>query len=457
MFLEEAPSGHDATVLPQRLASDAPEYLPVSRRSERIQPAPADSTNVQEHANHIANAILRMFASQLHQARSHEDALLLVVEQMGVSGAVLITRDNEHDEMLLRVARVKSEANLAEVDVRCIDPLLLDAMLELAHRTADGLPCPPLPGLLSGLLEDDMAGADHVFTRPLLLDGVATGALMLLGVREPLSAARLELFNAMCDALAVAIGNEELHVREVESIKASIVATLSHELRTPLTSIVGFAEVLADGDTGPLNDEQRGFVEIIGTSALRLQQQLENLLTLTRLNDGTLSLHRHPLRIEDALQAALGRAKPRAAARQITLDMCIAQALPEVYGDPWAFDTAVNHLLDNAIKFSPLGGSVYVNVSRVGGHVIIEVANSGTYITPEERLHLFTAFYRTPRAERDVVQGSGLGLTITKSLIERQGGKIWVESSPDLGTMFYFALPSGHRPRELRRLRDQRM
>jgi signal transduction histidine kinase len=278
---------------------------------------------------------------------------------------------------------------------------------------------------------------------PLIVAEHVVGAL-LLGVGEAdaqPSASQLETARALAIAVAGALQRWTDQLTRLEQVKSDVVAALSHELRTPLTAIRGYAEVLADGEAGSLNDEQREYLAVIDTAARRLQRQVDDLVMLTRIQAGPMIFEPRTLGVSGALERAVERIRERAATQDIAISLDIAPSLPLVRIDPHALDRTLEHLLDNAVKFTPPGETIAVRCARVAGAVTVSITNTGVVIEDSDRERVFAAFYRTTSALRDAVQGAGLGLTIVKSLVEQHGGRIWLEGTGDARTTFTFTLP----------------
>ena len=279
--------------------------------------------------------------------------------------------------------------------------------------------------------------------QPLVVAEVVVGALVVgLGeTGQHLDPGQIDAARAVAIAVSGALQRWTEQLMRLDRVKSDVVAALSHELRTPLTAIRGFTEVLADGEAGSLNEEQREYLAVIDTAARRLQRQVDDLVMLTRIQTGPLTFEPRTLGISGALERATGRIRERAAARDITVTLDMASSLPLVRMDPHALDRTLEHLLDNAVKFTPPGETIAVHCDRVDGAVMVSVTNTGVAIEEYDSERVFAAFYRTASALRDAVQGAGLGLTIVKSLVEQHGGRVWLEGTSESRTTFSFTLP----------------
>jgi signal transduction histidine kinase len=225
---------------------------------------------------------------------------------------------------------------------------------------------------------------------------------------------------------------------EAERMRSALLATVSHELRSPLTAISGYTDTLLHD--GPWDERtQREFLEVVALSASRLAALVDNLLDAATLEAGALRLQREPVRVERIAERVL--AQRRLLASGFTLHLETRPGLPLAYADSLRVEQVLANLVDNAIKYSPHGGPIYVRVfSHNSGQLAISVTDRGAGISPEHLDHLFERFYRVDRT-RAGIKGAGLGLFICKSLVESHGGSIWVESRVDAGTTFTFTLP----------------
>ncbi|MDO8473327.1 MAG: ATP-binding protein [Dehalococcoidia bacterium] len=228
--------------------------------------------------------------------------------------------------------------------------------------------------------------------------------------------------------------------REVDRMKSEFVATVSHELRTPMTAIYGFSELLLMRATG-LPENQRMWVETIYKESKRLTDIVEDLLNVSRIEAGRLSLNLGPVALEQLVADVVERLKSGHAHHPLNVN--IAVTLPEVQADRDKLQQVLYNLVDNAIKYSPRGGPVAISAQhmRDEGKVVVSVADKGIGISDSEIPRLFSRFHRVERLETTGIRGTGLGLYIVKSLVEMMGGRIWVESRLNEGTTFFFSLP----------------
>jgi signal transduction histidine kinase len=229
---------------------------------------------------------------------------------------------------------------------------------------------------------------------------------------------------------------------ELVRLRDEFVAVVSHELRTPMTSIIGYLELIREGDAGPLSAEQRTYLDIVSRSSDRLVELVDELLLVAEAGRGKLTLDLVELQSAALVADAVLAARPAADARDIVLRAEPNDAGP-VRGDAKRLGQMLDNLVSNAIKFTPAGGRVVVRTERFGGHVLFEVRDDGEGIPLEDRERLFDAFFRSRSATEQAVPGTGLGLTITKAIVDAHGGTIELTGAPGDGTTVRVLLPSG--------------
>ncbi|WP_432985744.1 ATP-binding protein [Dactylosporangium sp. CA-233914] len=231
-------------------------------------------------------------------------------------------------------------------------------------------------------------------------------------------------------------------LQELDRLKSEFVATVSHELRTPLTSIRGYTEILADSDSTALGPTERKIVGIIDRNGRRLLDLIEDLLTFSRIESGTLTLDLGPVRLRALVDAACEAIRPAMEAAGLQLALDVDEHIPVVQGDGEQLERVVLNLLDNAVKFSDPAGTVTVTGRERDGEVVLWVRDTGFGIPESEQGMIFQRFFRTADAQRRAIKGSGLGLAISKAIVEAHGGWIALESIEGSGTTVGFGLPT---------------
>jgi signal transduction histidine kinase len=233
--------------------------------------------------------------------------------------------------------------------------------------------------------------------------------------------------------------NEEL--RELDRLKDEFVALVSHELRTPLTSIRGYLELVLDGASGELSEQQRQFLGVVERNSDRLQRLVGDLLFVAQVDAGSLALERDRLDATEVGAEAVEAARPAADEKGLELRLS-GDPRAELVGDRARLAQLVDNLVSNAIKFTPSGGHVEVAVHRGDGNVTIEISDSGMGISAEEQDRLYQRFFRTAAATSQAIPGTGLGLAISKAIVDAHEGTIELESAEGRGTTFRITIPA---------------
>jgi PAS domain S-box-containing protein len=244
------------------------------------------------------------------------------------------------------------------------------------------------------------------------------------------------------DRLLATERERNARLRQLDRLKDTFVASVSHELRTPLTSIRGYLELVLDGEAGELLPEQTEFLRIVDRNAERLLKLVGDLLDVAQVDAGRLSLDRRACDLAALVAECVERAAPDAAARELDLGL-EARQVPLVPADPARVGQVLDNLISNALKFTPAGGSVRLSVAARNGHVRIDVADTGMGIPEAEKAHLFGRFFRSSNATEGAVAGTGLGLWITRAIVDAHGGRISFKSEEGVGTTFSVEFPSG--------------
>jgi PAS domain S-box-containing protein len=233
--------------------------------------------------------------------------------------------------------------------------------------------------------------------------------------------------------------NRRMHA--VDRAKDDFVSTVSHELRTPLTSIIGYTELLEDGLSGPLTAMQQSLVEKIDRNGSRLLSLVEDLLTLSRVANGSFQLERVPTDLGAAVRRATAEVATTAEQQQVSVEVQLPAEPVTVVGDSEHLERLVLNLVSNAVKFSDSGSVVRVHLRRSQHLAVLAVSDTGIGIPLEEQPNLFQRFFRTTIATEKAIQGTGLGLNIVRSIAEAHDGAIDFESTPGVGTTFWFRIP----------------
>jgi signal transduction histidine kinase len=226
----------------------------------------------------------------------------------------------------------------------------------------------------------------------------------------------------------------------LDDLHSTFIQTVSHELRTPLSIIQGYAELLGDGSLGNLAPDQQEAVFVIVDRAYALRTLVEriDILLATEARETTSM----PLALDEIVTDLVREKRAAAIQARLTLEVKLEPGLPSVSGDPYHLQQAIDCLLENALKFTPGGGRVEVQVYTEPGWVCLAVTDTGIGMTEEELERIFTGFYQRDRSTTRQYGGVGLGLTLVRAVIEDHGGLIEAESQPGQGSRFTVKLPA---------------
>jgi len=228
------------------------------------------------------------------------------------------------------------------------------------------------------------------------------------------------------------------NLEKLDRTKTEFLSIVSHEFRTALTGIQGFSELIRDG--GLEVDEVRAYGGYIFNDADRINRLIGDMLDLDRMESGRMSMRAGDVDINEVLTEAMARAGT-AVASPVEFKADLDPRLPIVVGDRDRLIQVVSNLVNNAVKYSPDGGTVTLSTRSEGGFALVSVADTGLGIPPGEIGHVFERFRRVRSGAAQSIPGTGLGLTIVKQIVEMHGGKIWVESAVGHGSAFHFTVP----------------
>jgi signal transduction histidine kinase len=243
--------------------------------------------------------------------------------------------------------------------------------------------------------------------------------------------------NRMNDELRRLYGELE----EASRHKSEFLANMSHELRTPLNAIIGFSQVLRQKLFGEVNEKQEEYLDDILSSGNHLLSLINDVLDLSKVEAGQVELEVAPFSLREALERGVVMVRERAVKNGVALSVEPSADVDIVEGDERRMRQVIFNLLSNAVKFTPEGGSVVVASARVDGQVQVSVTDTGPGVAPEDRERIFEEFQQTDVGAQQR-EGTGLGLALSKRLVELHGGRIWVESEPGHGSRFVFTLPA---------------
>ena len=290
------------------------------------------------------------------------------------------------------------------------------------------------------ILEGMTAGADDYLIKPLDpgdLQARLVAAGRVTSLHHQLTHQRTELVSLNQTLEAT---NDEL--RDLDRLKNEFVALVSHELRTPLTSIIGYVSALQRGRAGVMPAEQAELLEVVERNARRLVRLVGDLLLAAKADEGMLQLDLDPksLDLGAVVDQAIESARPRAEEQHVSVELSVDNGA-RVVADQARLVQVFDNLITNAIKFSPAESTVSVHISNAGPNALIEIQDKGIGIPLAEQEQLFRRFFRASTATSREIQGSGLGLSIAKAIVDLHNGTIEITSGEAVGTTVVVTLP----------------
>jgi PAS domain S-box-containing protein len=237
----------------------------------------------------------------------------------------------------------------------------------------------------------------------------------------------------------VCILRDVTYFKELDALKSEFVATVSHDLRSPLTLMRGYATMLEM--VGDLNNQQEGYVQKIVVGVESMSRLVNNLLDLGRI-EAKIGLQLEMISVHDIIENIVDSLSMQAAQKQIQVQTNIPEeAIPLIEADQALLTQALNNLLENAIKYTPTGGKIWISVRPEDDRLIFEVRDTGIGVSPIDQPRLFEKFYRSANREAKRERGTGLGLAIVKSIAERHGGQVGLHSQLGSGSTFFISIP----------------
>jgi len=300
-------------------------------------------------------------------------------------------------------------------------------------------------------------GHRTILAVPLLREGVAIGSIGLRRTTAQLfTEAQVGLLETFADQAVIAIENARLfeevqartrelaktveHLENASQHKSQFVANMSHELRTPLAAILGYAELMQDGLYEPLGQKALDAVTRIRTNGRHLLGLINSVLDIAKIESGQFNLNIAEYAIESVVETVRAATESLAQSKNLALKTEVAKSLPIGLGDEQRLTQVLLNLVGNAIKFTDRG-EVRVTAKAINGHFAINVADTGPGIPEHERTRVFEQFHQIDSSSTRAKGGTGLGLAIARAIVERHGGRIWVESTMGRGSTFHMELP----------------
>ncbi|MCJ7700280.1 MAG: ATP-binding protein [Anaerolineales bacterium] len=242
---------------------------------------------------------------------------------------------------------------------------------------------------------------------------------------------------------AAVIENARLYlaVQKANEAKSQFVSIVTHELRIPLTSIKGYTDLIRQAVIGPVNEQQMEFLNVIRSNADRMATLISDLSDVSRIERGILKLEPVLVPLHGYVDETINRLRPKIEEKEQKINNKVPHTLPRVFADPNRLVQVLTNLISNAWKYTPEGGKITVQAVQNNNMILVEVIDTGIGISSEDQTKLFTQFFRAESPEVREQTGWGLGLNVTKRLVEFMGGNIGMDSKLQVGSTFWFTLP----------------
>lgn len=386
-----------------------------------------------------AKRALTAFISRLKRAEVDDDDRLVLEDPVANTRFLVLPVVYEFDRMgKLVLGPYRPPGPTARVDTPLAAALDAEALGHLRE------PLRPLEdGDLEARAEVLLRALDAIFHagyRSLL-----TSNMHLEAITEAYN--DLQTANTLLERRNAELQSTNARLLELDELKSNFLATVSHELRTPLTSVIGYSEMMLEGLAGPLNEEQREYIQTIMERGESLLHLISGILDISKIErGGQNAINREPVEAATLVETALSTVRPQALKGQLNLERRLAADLPVLNIDRYKTRQVLVNLLSNAVKFTPPGGTVSIEVEIAAlddGRPAVRFAvhDSGIGIPEAEQARVFEAFYQVDNSSTREYGGTGLGLSIAHSFVHSHGGQLSLESTPGEGSTFIVRLP----------------
>ena len=228
---------------------------------------------------------------------------------------------------------------------------------------------------------------------------------------------------------------------ETNRMKTEFVRIVSHQLRSPVTNLSWAIDSLLAGDVGRIREDQLEYFKILKENSFRMKELIKDLLLTSRIEEGALPIQKEEISLIGIIKSLILEFSPFAQASNLEIEFKPGENLPKIFTDPQQIKVVIENLLDNAIRYSARKGKIRISLEKKEENIRFKIEDRGVGIPQADQKYIFQKFFRSKTRGKG---GSGLGLFITKSIVEKLGGRIWFDSEEGKGTTFYFTLPLTH-------------
>jgi signal transduction histidine kinase len=323
--------------------------------------------------------------------------------------------------------------------------------LQLAAGPLEGETPAPNSRVIAAILEkpspQTITSADGRYkylVAPLRQAGETIGGIIISTANGgPLDDSALQYLGRLAGRATAAIENARLYqeVQQANESKSQFVALVTHELRIPLTSIKGYTDLIRQGAVGEVNEQQVSFLDVIRNNVERMAALISDLSDISRIERGKIKLELEAIYLQPYIEETLSGLQHRLDEKSQSLDINAPTALPKIYADPTRLVQVLTNLVSNAWKYTLEGGHICINAQQADSFLRVEVVDNGIGISEEDQAKLFTQFFRSDSPAVREQTGWGLGLNVTKKLVEVMGGEIGSHSVLGEGSTFWFTVP----------------
>lgn len=233
-------------------------------------------------------------------------------------------------------------------------------------------------------------------------------------------------------------------IAEASRLKSEFISIVSHQLRSPISNLKWAIEILISGRLGDLDAKQIEYLKIIQENSERMNELVIDLLMVSRIDEGRLPLSKAHFPLEEPVKEIINELKILAEASHVEVDFKSSELLPQAFGDVKMIKVVIENLVSNAIRYIKGGGKISLRLKDQPEFILFEIADTGVGIPKKDQKYIFQKFFRAGNVSNHQTDGSGLGLYISKSIIEKSGGKIWFKSREGEGTTFWFTVPKNN-------------